>query len=687
MPIRSRVSLALALFAFAVCPTSLSGAQDKPADALRQRIDGAIASVKPALVRVHVVQYSLYGGREVKYETTGSGVIISPEGHVITNHHVAGNVKRIFCTLADKRELEAEQVGTDPLSDIAVIRLLGEPGETFPTATFGDSSRLKVGDRVLAMGSPLALSQSVTMGIVSNTEMVMPKFFSFYKFTIEGEDVGTLVRWIAHDAEIHGGNSGGPLVDLSGKIVGINEIKFGLSGAIPGNLAREVADALIRHGKVTRSWMGLEVQPRLKGSPVDRGVLVSSTVPDSPAETAGFEPGDVLLSIGDQPVDVEYEEQLPLFNQLCMGLPIGEKVNVVVWRDGKEKKLSVKPIERENFLPKGKELTEWGITARNLSLIASKELRRDSKDGVLIISVRSGGPAGEAKPPLRSRDVLIQANDTPIKRLENLVAFTKELLPNGEEDENVPVKVLYERADKQYLTVVEVGLEHWRDPGLEVRKAWLPVAYQVLTRDMAEALGLKGESGVRITKVYPDSTAEKAGLGVGDLILKLDGERILSSRPEEMEVFSAMVRQYKIGSEAELTVVRQGQEKKIAVELAPSPKLPREMKEYKDEAFDLSARDIAFFDRMREQWTPEQQGALIQSVGEGGWAGLAQLAVNDLVLTVDDTPVTDVDSLEAIMRKVRKDKRPQITLKVKRGIHTAFIEIEPRWEEQESTEE
>src|SRR5439155_18499157 len=183
----------------------------------------------------------------------------------------------------DREEIEAELVGTDPLTDISVLKLKpGQPRE-FAAASFGDSSKIKVGDTVLAIGSPMALSQSVTLGIISNVEMIMPRLFgTFGRFRLDGEDVGALVRWIGHDASIYGGNSGGPLVNLRGEIIGINEIRFGLSGAIPGSLAHQIADEIIATGKVRRAWPGVDVQPLFKHPKAQRGGLISGVITDSP---------------------------------------------------------------------------------------------------------------------------------------------------------------------------------------------------------------------------------------------------------------------------------------------------------------------------------------------------------------------------------------------------------------------
>src|SRR3954470_18172973 len=279
----------------------IAARQRSPSESL---IVSALARISPSLVRIHVVTYGYEEGREVKREASGSGTIISSDGHVLTNHHVAGRTRSIMCTLADREDVAADLVGTDPLSDIAVIKLRPDTPRTFPAAHVGDVSKLKVGDPVMALGSPLALSQSVTMGIVSNTEMIMPGlFWPFNRMTLEGEDVGSIVRWIGHDAAIFGGNSGGPLVNMAGEIVGVNEISLGLAGAIPSDLAQEVATAIIRDGRVRRSWIGFDVQPLLKAGARQHGALVGGTVEGSPAQKAGFLAGDIIVRLDGHDVD------------------------------------------------------------------------------------------------------------------------------------------------------------------------------------------------------------------------------------------------------------------------------------------------------------------------------------------------------------------------------------------------
>ncbi len=644
-------------------------------------VDAAIARMRPALVRIHVVFTDYRDGRELKNQAVGSGAIITKDGYIITNHHVAGHAARMICTLWNREEIEAELVGTDPLTDIAIIKLKPERPREFVAASFGDSAKLRVGDPVLAMGSPMALSQSVTLGILSNGEMIMPRMFgSSGQFRLDGEDVGSLVRWLGHDAAIYGGNSGGPLVNLDGQIVGINEIRFGLSGAIPGNLAHGIAQELIAHRKIIRSWLGMDVQPLFKHE-ADvkdaRGVMISGVIADSPAARAGLEAGDLLVQLAEKPTNVRYDEEMPDFMRLSTSLTVGQEVTAVVLRAGKEMSLKIRPIERGEVKTKEHELKQWGVTARDLSFLTAKEMKRANEHGVLVTSVRPGGPAGESKPALETKDVITEVNGKPVNNVEQLETVTGQLTEG--KTEPTAVIATFEREAQRYLTVVKVGIQELRDPGLEVSKAWLPIETHVISREIASQLGQPDLKGFYITEVYPNTTAEKAGLKPGDFITAVDDQKLTASRPEDEEDLITLIHQYDMGAKVRLTLLRAKEQMKVPVELARSPKLKREMKKYRNEDFEFTARDVSFFDTAEQEWSPEQRGALVEDVKSGSWAELGALYVDDLIVEVDGQPVKDIDGLKKILVGIAQEKKPFVVMKVLRGIHTAFLELEPAW--------
>ena len=655
-----------------------AGAQEVP-DSVRSAVDVSIAKVKPALVRIAVVWTDYRDGRETKYEATGSGTIITGEGHVVTNHHVAGHATRIFCTLSTREVIEAELVGTDPQTDIAVIKLKSNGSRIFPTAAFGDSDAMRVGDYVLAMGSPMALSQSVTLGIISNTELVIPgRMGRWGAFTLDGEDVGSLVQWIGHDAAIYGGNSGGPLVNLRGQVVGVNEIRIGLGGAIPGNLARGVANEIIDRGEVSRGWLGLAVQPQLRSSENRRGVLVREALEGSPSDEAGFQSGDLLIRIAGKEINVRFEEQLPEFNALIAALPIGKPVDAVVLRDGNEVTLSVTPAKYEKVEPKEQEFKQWGITGRDISFVNAKEMQRDTTDGVYVTTMGQGGAAGEAKPSLNRGDVIVSVNGNHVKDVAGLREMTKQITEG--KTEPTPALVEFERKASKFVTVVKVGIKEPPDPAMEVQKAWLPVSTQVITRDMAEQLGNPDLSGHRVIQVYPGTSAETAGLQVGDLIYDVDGEPMVANRPEDYEELETWIRQYKVGSTAEISLLRNGEKVTVPVELSTTPRMSREMKSYGDLNFEFTARNITFLDKVNEKWALDKSGVLVTKVEPGGWAALGQLDVGDLILSIDGVAVPDVEALEARMKAIQESKQDNVVFLVERGIHRAFLEFEPEWD-------
>lgn len=651
--------------------------EDTPT-ALRRTVEEAVDKVKPALVRIQAVTIRYQDGRAQRYLSSGSGVIISPEGHVVTNHHVAAHAAQITCTLTTKEELDAELVGTDPMTDMAVLKLETEDGREFPYAEFGDSSAMRVGDEVLAMGSPMALSQSVTLGIISNAEMIIPRI-ARGELTLDGENVGALVRWIGHDAEIHRGNSGGPLVNLDGEIIGINEIQMALGGAIPGNLAKEVAEELIEAGEVTRSWLGIQVQPLLRHGPHESGVLISGAFKDSPAEEAGFQSGDVLVELAGEPIEVRFDEELPLFNQLAASLAIDEPVTAVVMRGDEEVELEITPTEREPARHPQQELRKWGLTGRDISFIMARQMQRDHQDGVYVTSVRSGGPAGEAQPSLSGGDIILAVNDVSVDNLEELVNLTEMITEDA--DETVYALVSFERNGEERVTVVDLGDKTTDQPAREVRRAWLPVETQVLTPRIREQLDQPDLSGFRITRVLPETKAEEAGLQTGDMILAVDGQQLTATQPEDYEELPSLIRQYREGDEVELTVLRDDEEQTIPVELPLSPRPAREMMRYEDPHFEFTARDITYMDRVDRKWDLDQEGVLVEEVRSGSWADLGELNTRDLIVSVNEEPVEDVEALQEIMENIEAEEPEAVIIQVRRGIGMRFLEIEPRWDE------
>ena len=660
----------------APAPAGLFGGDEQ------RRIDRAIREVYPALVRIAVVTEEAEKGRMSKLRGAGSGTIIDKEGHIITNHHVAGRARRLVCRMPDGEEIPAVLVGTDPLADIAIIRLdlaARKKAAPLPVARFGDSTDVAVGEVVLAMGSPGGVAQSVTRGIVSNTALILPRLAWPATFRLDGEDVGSLVRWIAHDAQISPGNSGGPLVNLRGEIVGINEVGVaGLGGAIPGNLARAVARDLIERGEVRRSWTGIEGQPRPRSLAADRGVLVGGVVAGSPAEQAGMRAGDVLTEYNGEAVDCRIPDELPVFNRLLLTTPIGSEVTVRGLRDGKPMDFKFRTTVREPATGKDVELKEWGITVRELTLMSALENRRPDKKGALVSSVRTGGPAVAAEPALAPGDLLLEVEGVAIEDAAALRTETERLTRGIKEPR--PVLAAFDRGTSRFVTVVKIGGEIEPESPTPSRKPEFPVVLQTVNADLAKALGLPDTRGARIAYVIPGRSAERAGFKVGDVLLAMDGDAVRAPKPEDVTLLMQQVRQYRIGSELKFEVWRDRGKQEIALKLEESSDTAEEPARYKDLDFEMTVREIMSDDRVGRQIPDEVKGVLIERVEPASWAQLAAVMSDDILIRIDGQPTTDVQSVERIFKKAAAEKRKRVVFFVRRGIHTLFLELEPKWD-------
>jgi len=295
-----------------------------------------VARVEKAVVFIsaEIETESFFFGKTIQ-ESSGSGVIVSPDGHILTNNHVVEGAVRLKVTLPGVLQpFEARIVGTDPLTDLAVIDI---EGEGFPVVPFGNASVLRPGNLVLAMGYPLALDQgaTITLGVVSNTER---------SFTV-GDS--TYYDVIQTDAAINRGNSGGPLLDLNGEIVGINSVLFGgaknIGFAISANMARPVYEALIgEEHRVRRPWLGVmlaDVTPDLAADadlPRQYGVVLSEVVADSPADKAGLKVRDVITAFNGEEVTTASQLIKKLWLQ-----EIGTEVTLTYWRGEEERSVSI----------------------------------------------------------------------------------------------------------------------------------------------------------------------------------------------------------------------------------------------------------------------------------------------------------------------------------------------------------
>ena len=639
----------------------------------------AVEEVYPAIVRIEVVSEQGSSGRMMKSRATGSGVIVSADGRVVTNHHVAGKATRITCRLHDGEEVMADLLGADPMTDLAVLRLRMEDRSKKSTplvvATFGDSDQVEIGDVCFAMGSPAGLSQSVTRGIVSNVALISPNQGSF---RLDGENVGELVRWLGHDAIIFPGNSGGPLVDDKGFIIGINEVGIGsLGGAIPSNLARSVSKELAENGFISRCWTGLECQPVL--DPNQNGLLVAGIIEDSPADDAGFKPGDIIKIYDGKKVSARIAEDLPIFNQLSYSMNAGKKVKISGLRKNKKISWVLTTAKRESAFAKERELKSWGITIRDFTLMSSLEARRSSKEGAQIHSVGRGGPSNSAKPNLIRGDVITEINGEAVRSIKDLLRISEKITKGKKEP--ISTLIRFERDMAQLLTVVKIGPEAQENRPVQAWKPWLGVSTQVLTRELTEALKMpKTTRGVRIAQVYPRTPAQKAGMLAGDLLFRIDGQIIQAYRTEDAEVFGNMIKEYKPDSLALFSGMRKGKKIDLNVTLEKRPDPSNELPDYEEETFEFTVRELSFGDRVSKRLKEKEPGLVVENVEPAGWASLAGLRQGDLVLKINGYSMSEVELFEKKMNQWIKEKEKRIIFFVKRGIHTLFLELEPDWD-------
>jgi serine protease Do len=348
--------------------------------------------------------------RELRRRSLGSGFIINREGYIVTNNHVVENASDIKVSLSDKEEFDAKVIGRDPKTDVALIKI--DAKKDLPAVALGDSGKLRVGEWVIAIGNPFGLGHTVTTGIVS----------------AKGRTIGAgpYDDFIQTDASINPGNSGGPLFNMNGEVVGINTAIVaagqGIGFAIPINIAKDMLVSLREKGRVVRGWLGVQVQgitPELAksfGLERERGALVADVMPDTPAEKAGIERGDIIVEFNGR--KIEEMNDLP---RVVASTPPNADVPMKLLRKGQEKVVHVKVAEmkEERAAASGGGTLEEsvGMTVQELTPEIARSLRVTDTKGLVVTDVEEGSPADEAG--IRRGDLIVEVNQRKVENLRD----------------------------------------------------------------------------------------------------------------------------------------------------------------------------------------------------------------------------------------------------------------------------
>jgi serine protease Do len=347
---------------------------------------------------------------EDKLRGAGSGVLISKEGHILTNYHVIADADEVTVTTADQKTYEASVVGSDPKTDLAVLKI--DPPAALTVAKMGDSDRLMVGEWVMAIGNPFGLGHTVTTGIVSGKGRII--------------GAGPYDDFIQTDASINPGNSGGPLFNMQGELIGINTAIIpqgqGIGFAIPVNTAKPLIPQLVEHGYVTRGFLGVSIQDmssdlsKALHTNDEKGALVADVAPDSPADEAGVMAGDIILTYDQKPVETARK-----LSALVANTPVGQEVTLGVVRQSRplDIKLAVGQLasaQRPRTANKQAAKSLWGLYLRDLPAVKERHQESLETDGVMVIGVEPSSPAQKAG--VRRGDVIEEINQQRVTSVE-----------------------------------------------------------------------------------------------------------------------------------------------------------------------------------------------------------------------------------------------------------------------------
>lgn len=649
-------------------------------EAVGSQIAAARDAVMPYVVSILNVSESFQQGEPTLSLSSGSGTVITSQGDVVTNAHVVEKGKAFRVVFADGRELPARLIGTDTLSDLAVLRVQPSKPEVFKHAEFASTNDLQAGDTVLAMGAPWGLSNSMSAGVVNNPRRLLVSLFddeADYEETL-GPDLptGRYYAWIQHDAAIAPGNSGGPLVDRNGRIVGVNARGMILGGdlafAIPGPDAARVVDALIRFHHVPRAYLGFRLRS-LKGTNLEHGVMLNAVDRGSPADHAGLRAGDVLLSLDSREVNAPQPIDVPELQRQIAQMAVGKPVTLEIARDGKrsEVKIVTVPYPRDSGPERG--FAPFGVSLQELTAAMAHRRGLDFEDGLLVTGLRPGGPAAAARPALQAGDVLRSINGTPTRKMADLKRWQDK--PAKVE----PLLLGFQREGEDLLATLRPSYgDRSRTPLPELPSAWAGVEVQPVPASLAPAFGLP-DAGYRVSRVYPEGPLGKEGIKVGDLITAINATPLHPATDSNSDGFDQAVRELDVGQAAHFKIVHDGKSTDVGVGMTASPTEPSGLKTLRMTKLRVQAREISFYDRVARRLPADQIGVVMDSVERGGPAGLAHLRAGDIVASLGGRPTPNLDAFSAAFEAALKTSTTAIPIHVVRGSEVRILFLDRSW--------
>jgi len=410
-----------------------------------QVIQQANSKVFPTVVFIRTVRKNLESGRQLSDNVSGSGVIISPDGEVLTNYHVIDKASSIRCQLNTGVSYEAKIVGGDKDVDLALLKL-DLPAGTPPLKHAElEHNPVKEGEFVMAMGAPWGLNRSVSLGIVSCANRYLPEHSQY-------------TLWIQTDASISPGNSGGPLVNTKGKVIGLNSIGIDGQGtlgfALPTLTINEVLPQLRKAGQVNWAWTGLELQPLQDFDHniyfnYKNGVMISGTLPNSPAAKTGFRANDRIIAINNHPVTVMTEEELPALERFIGLMPTADKVAFKIIRDSREIVLELSMTRKGAVEGDEAACARWGFTAKTINRFDNPLLYFHRPDGVFVFGVAHNGNASHAG--IHDQDIIVSINGRKIDSLKSLREVYNEAMGRLDQKTKAQITILRNGVNKQLI--------------------------------------------------------------------------------------------------------------------------------------------------------------------------------------------------------------------------------------------